>query len=80
MVLTVKTSKSVFTAARPCLCAKRNSHITPILAALRWLPESFTIDFKAPNGLGPAYNLRSANSLRASSLLKILWQGSTNCF
>ena len=49
-------------AARFLTCTKRCDHITPILAALHWLPVSFRIDFKillfvfkALNGLAPAY-------------------------
>ena len=33
-------------AARFLTCTKRCDHITPILAALHWLPVSFRIDFK----------------------------------
>ncbi len=49
-------------AARLLTGSKRNDHITPVLAALHWLPVSFTIDFKilllvfkALNGQAPAY-------------------------
>ena len=49
-------------AARFLTGARRIDHITPVLAALHWLPVCFRIDFKilllvfkALNGLAPAY-------------------------
>ena len=54
-------------AARLLTRTKRREHISPVLAALHWLPVTFRIDFKvllliykALNGLGPSY---IANSL-----------------
>ena len=52
------------TAARLLTHTRRSDHITPVLAALHWLPVSFRIDFKilllvfkALNGQAPAYIL-----------------------
>src|SRR4029434_10045736 len=49
-------------AARLLTRTKRREHISPVLAALHWLPVTFRIDFKvllliykALNGLGPSY-------------------------
>ena len=49
-------------AARLLTGKKKRDHITPVLAALHWLPVSFRIDFKlllfvfkAQNGLAPPY-------------------------
>ncbi len=67
-------------AARFLTGTKRSDHITPILAALHWLPVSFRIDFKilllvfkALNGQAPAYigdmlnPYEPGRSLRSSS-------------
>src|SRR4029434_4707631 len=50
------------TPARLLTRTKRREHISPVLAALHWLPVTFRIDFKvllliykALNGLGPSY-------------------------
>ena len=49
-------------AARLIAGTRRSEHITPVLAALHWLPVTFRIDFKmllltfnALNGLAPQY-------------------------
>src|SRR4029434_10878882 len=49
-------------AARLLTRTKRREHISPVVAALHWLPVTFRIDFivllliyKALNGLGPSY-------------------------
>lgn len=54
-------------AARLLTRTKRREHISPVLAALHWIPVTFRIDFKvllliykALNGLRPSY---IANSL-----------------
>ena len=53
-------------AARLLTKTKKREHITPVLAALHWLPVTFRIDFKvllltykALNGRGPNYILNS---------------------
>ena len=55
-------------AARLLTRTRRREHISPVLAALHWLPVTFRVDFKvlllvykALHGLGPSY---IANSLR----------------
>ena len=79
------TQKTTNAAARFLRRNKRCGHITPILAALYWLPVSFRIVFKilllvfkAPNGQAPSLNLWSAYTFWAWSLPEIPQQGPLN--
>ena len=80
------------TAARLVFKTKKSDHITPVLAALHWLPIKYIIvfkilliTFKALNGLAPNYicellhQYQSIRSLRSSTrnLLSVPWTHNT---
>lgn len=49
VVLIISSSSRNWIQPRKNLCwsgIKKNDHITPVLANLRWLPVKFSIDFK----------------------------------
>ena len=65
------------TAARLITGTRKFEHITPVLAALHWLPVSFRIQFKillvtfkALNGLAPSYLSEIVKTYEPSRILR----------